>query len=152
MKRGLQAQCVVPLLTEANSKQKMAARLIQKDILYCTLQCFSSHHNYSADYCKVVKNLNSATSEASPISLHSSIPHFSLPSSSMSLNNTRSGTRSACDESDDQPTLDLLIICHLLMAYLLLLLTVCLLLPHPIHQVRIFYHIKFGFCIFSQCR
>ena len=64
--------------------KKIAARLLQKDILNCALHCFSSHHNCSDEYCKVVKNLKSASStdEDASSSLPISIPHSSLVTSS----------------------------------------------------------------------
>ena len=93
--------------------RKKAARLLQKDILNCALHCFGSHHNCSADYCKVVKNLESANSEANLISLPISIPHSSLTISSMDQGNNISVAQNSPNSdtlstSDCQSTSDLL--------------------------------------------
>ena len=64
--------------------KKIAARLLQKDILNCALHCFGSHLNCSDEYCKVVKNLKSPSStEEALISLPISISHSSLITSSV---------------------------------------------------------------------
>ena len=65
--------------------KKIAARLLQKDILNCALHCFGSHHNCSDEYYKVVKNLKSvsSTEEEASSSLPISIPHSSLVTSSV---------------------------------------------------------------------
>ena len=64
------------------TEKKITARLLQK--INCALHCFSSHHNCSDEYCKVVKNLKSgsSTEEETSSSLSISISHSSLVTSS----------------------------------------------------------------------
>ena len=93
--------------------RKKAARLLQKDILNCALHCFGSHHNCSADYCKVVKNLESANNEASLSSLPISIPHFGLTVGSVDQDSSISVAQNSSDfdtlfATDCQSTSDLL--------------------------------------------
>ena len=47
-------RCVIINRSKMTDK-KIASKLLQKNILNCALHCFSSHHNCSDEYCKVVK-------------------------------------------------------------------------------------------------
>lgn len=72
--------------------RKIAARLLQKDILNCALHCFGSHHKCSADYCKVVRNLQSTHKEANPVSLPISIPCSSLVTNPLNVEDNSTST------------------------------------------------------------
>ena len=65
------------------TNRKTAVQLLQKDILNCALHCFGSHHKCSADYCKVVRNLQST---CNPVSLPISIPCSSLATIPLKFN------------------------------------------------------------------
>ena len=66
------------------------------------LHCFGSHHKCNADYCKVVKNLQSASNEADTVvSLPISIPCSSLVITSINLQST--STQTELQISDNIP-------------------------------------------------
>ena len=99
-------RCAIINRSKINDRKK-AAHLLQKDILNCALHCFGSHHKCSADYCKVVKNLQSAGSEAdNAVSLPISIPCSSLAISSVNLDSTPTQTELQISDNTPDPSID----------------------------------------------
>ena len=99
-------RCAIINRSKITDKKK-AAHLLRKDILNCALHCLGSHHKCSADYCKVVKNLQSASNEADTvISLPISIPCCSsLVITSINLQST--STQTEMQISDNIPGHDI---------------------------------------------
>ena len=49
-----------------NDNKRIAASLLQEDIMNGPMHCFGSHHKCRPEYCKIVRSLNNNTTTSSP--------------------------------------------------------------------------------------